>query len=192
EGPVEVLWTSRLHNLKPHPERPRCGICLPQHLVFHAFTVVTRVPERSDPAGPRNDLLEQFHTLAHELRGEKRQPRDIAARPRQASDKPAPNRIGSPSEDDGDCLGRLLGGQGGGRACDYDDIYVERNKLGRETGEPVVLPDGIPVFDHHIAALDVTEVPQSLEKGLVVLGREDLASQVAYSRDLGRFLRLDG
>ncbi len=94
------------------------------------------MPEDSDPTGPWHGLLEQFQALADELREEDGQPRDIAARPPQAGDEPAANRIGRPSEDDGNGPGRVLGGQGGGCARDGDDINFERNQVGRKAGEP--------------------------------------------------------
>jgi hypothetical protein len=124
------------------------------------------MPEDSDPSDPGNSLLEQFQTLADELRGEGGQPRDIAARPRKAGDEPAQNRIGSSSENNGDSPGRLLGGQDGEAVCGHDDINLQRNQFGRESGEPLQLPLGRSVFDHDVAALDVTEVTESLEEGL--------------------------
>ena len=60
----------------------------------------------------------------------------------------------------------MLGGQGAGCAWGHDDINLERNQFGRESREPLDLPLGISVFDHDVAALDVTEVTQSLEEGL--------------------------
>src|SRR5207253_5984478 len=94
-------------------QRPRGDVCFLHHLLFRAFAEGTWLPEDRDPTDPRNGLLEQFQTLADELRGESGQPCDIAARPREASDEPAPNRIASRTEHDGDSLGRLLRGQGG-------------------------------------------------------------------------------
>jgi hypothetical protein len=84
----------------------------------------------------------------------------------------------------------LLGGQSVGCAWGHDDINLERNQFGRESGEPLELPLGIPVFDHDIAALDVTEVTQALAEGFVqVRVRHPAGSrQVAYSSDLGRLL----
>ena len=61
----------------------------------------------------------------------------------------------------------MLGGQGGGCAsCGHDDINLERSQFGRESGEPLELPLGISVFDHDVAALDVSEITQSLTEGL--------------------------
>src|SRR5882724_3069052 len=117
----------------------------------------------------------------------------MAARLRKAGDEPARNRIGSSGEDNGDGPGRLLGGQGRGCACGHDDINLERNQFGRESGEPLKLPFGGSVFDHEVTALDVTEVTQSLKEGLSLLRVSGQVSrQVAYSSDLGRLLRLGG
>jgi hypothetical protein len=84
----------------------------------------------------------------------------------------------------------LLGGPGGDCAsCRDDDINLERNQFGRESGVPLDLPLGISVFNHDVAALDVTEVTQSLTEGLVVVGAKgQVGRQVAYSSDLGRLL----
>src|SRR5204862_1727149 len=70
----------------------------------------------------------------------------------------------------GDRLGCLPGGQGGGCRWGHDDINLERNQFGRKSWEPLELPLGISVFDHDVAALDVTEVTQSLTEGLVHVG----------------------
>jgi hypothetical protein len=84
----------------------------------------------------------------------------------------------------------LLGGQGGGGASGHDDINLERNQFGGKSGEPLELPLGISVFDHEVAALDVTKVTQSLEEGLSQVGGSgQVGRQVAYSSDLGRRLR---
>ena len=51
-----------------------------------------------------------------------------------------------------------------------DDINLERNQFGRKSGEPLALPLGISVLDHDVAALDVTEVTQSLKEGVAQVG----------------------
>jgi hypothetical protein len=87
----------------------------------------------------------------------------------------------------------LLGGEGVESASDYDDINLERNQFGRKSGEPLKLPLGISVFDHDVAALDVTEVAQSLTEGLGQVGTTGQAArQEAYSSDRGRLLPLGG
>ena len=73
----------------------------------------------------------------------------------------------------------------------HDDINLERHQFGRQSGEAVVLPLGISIFDYEVATLDVTEVAQPLAEGLLEV-RGTIGRQVAYSRDLGRLLRLGG
>jgi hypothetical protein len=139
-----------------------------QHVLVRAFA---RLHEDSDPTEPRDGLREQFQTLADYLRGGGGgQSRDIAARPRKAGDEPVGNRIGSTKEDNGYGPGRLLGGQGLGCASGHEDINLERNQFGRESGEPRRLPPGISEFNHDVAALDVTEVAQSLDIDHVEVG----------------------
>src|SRR5262249_34199200 len=54
------------------------------------------------------------------------------------------------------------------------------------------LPLSISVFDHDVSALDVTEITQSLTKGLGQVGATGQAArQVAYSSHLRRRLRTD-
>jgi hypothetical protein len=88
----------------------------------------------------------------------------------------------------------LLGSQGSLCASSgHDDINLERDQFGRQSGKALRLPLGISVFDRDVAALDVTEVAQSLEEGLEPVGASGpVERQVAYASDLGRLLRLGG
>ena len=104
-----MLPISRLDEMKPYPERPSCDIRLCENVLLRLLVIVA-MPESSDPVEPRHSLFEQFDLLADELGTKRGQPRDIAARLRQASDEAARNRIGRTSEDDGNEAGRLLGG----------------------------------------------------------------------------------
>ena len=75
----------------------------------------------------------------------------------------------------------------------HDDINLERNQFGRDSGEPLDLPLGIPVFNHDVAALDVAEVTKSLTEGLWQIGGGGRVEQhVTYASDLGRLLSLGG
>ncbi len=87
----------------------------------------------------------------------------------------------------------MLGGQGDECASGQEDINLERNQFGRKSGEPLELPLGISIFNHDVAALDVTEVTQSLTEGLSQVGiRVQVDRQPAYSSNLGRLLCLGG
>src|SRR5262245_7422979 len=193
ESSVEIGGTSHLKELKPYRQRLCRDFCSLQHVRFRASAEYTWQPEESDPTDPRNGLREQFQTLADEVYGEVGNPRGIATRPRKAGDEPAPNRIGSKSEDDGDGRGRLFGGQDLSCVWGHDDMNLERNQFGRKSGEPVELPLGISVFNYEVAILDVTEVTQSLTEGLARLGISgQVLPQPAYSSDLVRLLGVRG
>ena len=88
----------------------------------------------------------------------------------------------------------MLGGYGDGCAWSHDDINLECNQFSRKSGKPLELPFGISVFNHNVAALDVTEVTQSLEEGHSQVGvGARVERQKADSRGPGRCrLRLDG
>src|SRR5713101_7315580 len=64
EGPVEIGGTSRLDELKSHPQRPCRDFCCLQHVPFRAFVLATWLPEDSEPTDPWNGLREQFQPLA--------------------------------------------------------------------------------------------------------------------------------
>ena len=78
-------------------------------------------------------------------------------------------------------------------ACSHDDISLESNQFGRESGEALELPLGITYFNCNVAALDVTEVSQSLEERLIQMGSSgQVGRQMTYPGDLGRLLRHGG
>ena len=93
----------------------------------------------------------------------------------------------------GEFLDRLLGRQGSDCASGHDDIDLERNQFGRKGGEALGLSLGITIFDHDVAALDVTEVTQFFKEGLLQVGiGGQVGRQEAYSSDLGRLLSFGG
>src|SRR5215510_5822345 len=189
EGPVELGGMSRLHDLKLHPQRPRRDS---RGLDSVVLGTVVCLHEKGDSTHIRNGLLEQLQPLADEFLRDNGEARDIAARPPKAGDESARNRITDRSEDDGKGRGRLLGGEGGGCVCDHDDINLESNEVGHESGEPLEVPPVTSVFDHDVAALDITEITQSLAEGLALEDASGPAPQVAYASDLGRLLALRG
>ena len=89
--------------------------------------------------------------------GESGQPRDIAARMREARNEALCNRIADAKQDNGDRSRRTLGGQRGGCASrGRDHIDVQRDQFGRESREPLGLPFRPTIFDPHILAVDVS------------------------------------
>jgi hypothetical protein len=83
--------------------------------------------------------------------------------------KPIRNRIGRNSEDNGNSLGRLLGGPSGG--CDWATMTSTLSATVRPQERGAGRPSPrLSVFDHEVAALDVTEITQSLTEGLDQVG----------------------
>lgn len=150
------------------------------------------LPEDRDPTGCRDGLREILQALADEVCVEVGQPRDIATRPREAGNQPGRNRIGDRREDDGNDRCRLPGGQRRRRARGDNNIHLERNQFGRKGRKRIELALGIPVFDHDVTSLDITEVTQSLPESIerALVGK--IARKVAYSGHLDRLLRLRG
>jgi len=89
----------------------------------------------------------------------------------------------------------LSGGEGSsGASGRHDHIDLHRDEFGSESGEPLGFSLGIPIFDHDVASLDVTEIPQALKEGLSVprvAGRQ-VGREVADSSNLHRLLRRTG
>ena len=62
-----------------------------------------------------------------------------------------------------------------------------------KSGETLELPLSIAEFNHHVAALDVSEVMQTLTESLCHVGTTgQVDRKIAYSRDFGRLLWLGG
>src|SRR5262249_13575952 len=178
------------HTFEPYPHRLCRDFCGLQHVFLCALAIITRMPKERDPTDSGHCLHEQLQTLTDELWGEERQSRDVATRPRQSGDKATRNRIYCPREDDGDNPGRSLGGQRGGRVRNDDDVDVKRHQIGCQSREPIVFPLGIEVLNVDVVAFLITEVAQPSEERRCKVGHGgQVASQVAYSRDLGRLLR---
>jgi hypothetical protein len=93
-----------------------------------------------------------------------RQAGDVAARPRQAGDEAAADRIDRDREDDGDCRGRLLGGGDAG-ARGHHDVDLAAHELGRDLGEALVAAVGPAIVDRDRAALDPAELAKARREG---------------------------
>jgi hypothetical protein len=71
---------------------------------------------------------------------------------------------------------------------------LSRTSSAARAGSRSGFPLGISVFDHDVATLDVTEIPQSLTEGHGRVGGSGQVDhrQEAYSKDRGRQLRAGG
>jgi hypothetical protein len=80
-----------------------------------------------------------------------------------AGDEPLCYRIASSSEDDGEGRRCPHGGQGGECASPGDDdIDVEGNQFGRQSGKPLGVSLRPPIFDRDVSTVDVARLVQAL------------------------------
>jgi hypothetical protein len=89
-------------------------------------------------------------------------PVTVAARPIDAGDKAAFDRIVAAREDDRDCTSRLHGGERRIVAAGCGDHgYLTSNEIGRERRQPIQSSLRPAVFDRDVLALDITGLVQA-------------------------------
>jgi hypothetical protein len=107
---------------------------------------------------------------------------------REAGNDAKGNEIGGDRRDDRNCRCRTLGGKNS-RSVGHDDIDVESNQLGRQSGEPVLMSICKAKFDVEVPAFDVAEVTKAIRK--CVDGSDKLGGRRrAQLPDPGKPLRL--
>src|SRR6516162_9829758 len=82
---------------------------------------------------------------------------------REAGNDAKGNEIGGDRRDDRNCRCRTLGGKNS-RSVGHDDMDVESNQLGRQSGEPVLMSICKAKFDVEVPAFDVAEVTKAIRK----------------------------
>jgi hypothetical protein len=87
------------------------------------------MPQGRHTGESRNDLSQQLWTLGDQLWAKKGRPRNIAARSCKAGDQLVGDRIGHGYRDNGDCVGRLLGGARRCRTKRDNDIGFAPNQF---------------------------------------------------------------
>src|SRR5574341_680220 len=125
-----------------------------------------RVPDDSNAREPRNGLLKRFQGFDVRLGHYDGEPRDVAARPREAGDVAAADRIRVAREYYGNRRGLSLGRLCIDGARRNDDIDLEPDQFLRQGGKPVVLPLAPPILDRDILALDPTPTTHPVAKTL--------------------------
>jgi hypothetical protein len=89
------------------------------------------------------------------LGGEPAHPRDVAARPVEAGDKAAFDRVVVAREDDRDCTGRRHGDERRIVAAGCGDhSYLTSNKISRERRQPIQSTLRPVIFDRDVLTLD--------------------------------------
>lgn len=118
------------------------------------------------------------------------EPSQVLAGSREALDQPGVDRIGCHRDDDGDRLGRVLGGERRRRGRGKDEIDRAPDKLPCKIREAVSLLVCPPILDGNVSSLNPAEVSQTLPEGLAVERRPRIRRKIGDARDW--LLRHDG
>jgi hypothetical protein len=116
--------------------------------------------------GRGNDRLEQRQPFGAELGGERRQAREVAARPGEAGDEPRPDGITPEPHDDRHGGGGLLGGADCRIPRRHDDGHLPLHQVGREGREPLVHPPRIALLHGEMVPVAIPEVVQALQEAV--------------------------
>ena len=100
---------------------------------------VARINKEGHTGDLWDDLLEQLQLLPDQLWRHRGKAGDVSSRACEAGDESRRHRITSRHHDDGDSPDGLLCTLDR-RANHNDEIYVETDQLGREAGNPVIVP----------------------------------------------------
>src|SRR5262249_10872646 len=113
---------------------------------------LARVAKRGNARHGRCDLFEQFRPFPGQAVFKRKKSSSVAARPRQASDKSAADRIGWSPKYDRDCAGRLLQRSHAPAPIGQYDVGRLSNQLLRIFADEVAIARGMPFLDEHVAA----------------------------------------
>ena len=116
----------------------------------------------------RGGFLEQFDPLSSEAyrTDPEGDAGDVASRTREAGHDARPDRIDQAGEHDRDRSGCLLRGERTDRGANHEDVDLQPNHLGDESGKAFGPPFRESRFDDDILPLDVPEVSEPLPECL--------------------------
>jgi hypothetical protein len=118
EGGVDLAAAAGIEDLGLRPDGARSRF----QVLHYCFGVAgARVDEYGQTTDCVDQLAQKFEPLCHQLTTEKIDPRQVAARARQAGDKTEPDRVFIDVEDDRDRRSCPLGRQDRGRTPDRGD-----------------------------------------------------------------------
>ncbi len=163
KGPLEIAWTSDVQpNQRQSQRLPQLQIRLASaHLRW-----IRWVPENADPRGFRGHLLEELQSLSEDLQTRlMRQPRQIAAGPREARDESSSDGISCSHHHDGDSGGRVLGRERSRVRASEDEIHPLPDELRGQIGEAHRLAVRKPALDGEVFSLDPAQLAQPLPEG---------------------------
>src|SRR4029077_11413585 len=142
----------------------------------------------------RNDFLEKLQSFAIQFSTQRRQPRNVPARSRQANNVSVANRVAILCHDYRNCFCRVLGRTSCFFATRDQNVYFEAHKFLCEGGASFLFALCAPPLNNNVFPLDVTELAQTLAERLVSAGTAGKGgdNQISYPWDFRWLLRLRG
>jgi hypothetical protein len=126
---------------------------------------VARVHQHADVREAGDRAQQRVQQLEPHVGGDVGQAGDVAARSRERTHEAAADRVTRGPDDDRNARGGFLR-RGDRRAAGRkDDVDLQRDQLGRELRQPLVVAVGGAVLDDEVLSSDVAELAHSGEEG---------------------------
>src|SRR5262245_36526801 len=124
--------------------------------VVSVFRTLAGLTSTATRAAPGTNSRRSSSLFADNSLLKKIDPRQIAARPIEARNKPELHGVRGDAEDDRDRRGCRLGCEcRSGTSGRNDYRYLPANQFGRQLRQPLELTLGPAIFDRHVLALDI-------------------------------------
>ena len=174
ERGVELGGLLRGRGNEVQAQRGRGGLELAQH---GAVPGRGRMPQHRHPRPSGEDVAVQLQAFGADLRVHERDAGDVAAGPGQAGDESVADGISRQRHHDRSRWSGAHGRAGGCRHVGHDDVALELDEPGGQTGQLVRGLSGIAPVDDDVLAFDVAELAQSLPERLRWLGPGGVQTQ---------------
>ena len=152
KGPVELVGTVHLKHVGIDTQGPSGG--LQRVALRHGARCI---PQDGHPCARRRRVLEEFQPLVAEVTGLERQPSDVAARVRQAGDKPVDIGVIHAPHPHGDGAHGGLGSSDAWGASGHNDVHREARELGGQCREALDLPRGPAELKKEVLSFPIAE-----------------------------------
>jgi hypothetical protein len=130
------------------------------------------IADNSQAREPGNQLLEKVHVFPAQVGEVEEHPRHVPTRPREALHEVRDDRVGFEIDgDNGDCVGRLLGGPNRVSTPGEDDADVSANQLRGRSGKQLRSVPRVSVLEDDGLSFYVAALSKCGEEGVPVLRR---------------------
>ncbi|HEY5130994.1 MAG TPA: hypothetical protein VIJ35_27510 [Bradyrhizobium sp.] len=151
DGALDLAGVAHIDRVHLHPQRRRRGLDCAE---LAGTGGLGGIPKDRRLRHARHDLLEQLQPFPADAVFESHETRGVAARPRQAADEAAADRIDDDREHDRHGAGRLQQRPHWSGAMGQDDVRRERGQFRRVSANLGGIGAGPAGVDPHVAADD--------------------------------------